>query len=298
MKILVDFNTFIQSQSKSDYSPLTESYKFKDIRLGSITYQHVYEYIHTKMWRVAIDLVYGKDYTGSPMNNDIVINAGDDTISAPELFYFVWANIDQYTSPTNVKREDLEGKMEHLSDGVTRDYTKADWYVQMQVEKNVNAGYYSEGYLDELIETKIDALNRMPGNEMVFSEEIKKYKLESPTNVRKLIRTGQLYDILKMEEDYFNVSQIVSGLLDKKKVVEEFKKQTSQGVQKNPAFGLEDYANAIANCRGFLQMKLNQPNMTPQTIGWNFLHYMNNYIYEFLLHYTSINFSQQVIGYK
>ena len=250
------------------------------------------------MWRIAIDLVYGKDWIGNPLQNTITIKNGDDVIPAPELFYQVWANIDQYTSPSNVDRDDLEGRMEHLSDGVTKDYTKAEWYVQMQLEQSINAGYYTKGYLSPLVDEVINALNKFPGNQMVFSEDKKKYNLQKPVNVRRLLRNGEIAEILKFEEDYGFVSGVVATMLNKKKVVEDFKMKTSQGVQQNPAFGLEDYADAIANCRGFLQMKLNQPSMTPKTIGWNFLHYMNNYIYEFVLHYMSVNFAEQVVGYK
>ncbi len=298
MKVIVDFNQFLLEQSQSAIVPLTEAYQFKNLQLGNITYKHLLEYIHTKMWRIAIDLVYGKDWTGNPLQNTITIKNGDDVIPAPELFYQVWANIDQYTSPSNVDRDDLEGRMEHLSDGVTKDYTKAEWYVQMQLEQSINAGYYTKGYLSPLVDEVINALNKFPGNQMVFSEDKKKYNLQKPVNVRRLIRNGEIAEILKFEEDYGFVSGVVATMLNKKKVVEDFKMKTSQGVQQNPAFGLEDYADAIANCRGFLQMKLNQPSMTPKTIGWNFLHYMNNYIYEFVLHYMSVNFAEQVVGYK
>lgn len=298
MKVIVDFNQFLLEQSQSAIVPLTEAYQFKNLQLGNITYKHLLEYIHTKMWRIAIDLVYGKDWIGNPLQNTITIKNGDDVIPAPELFYQVWANIDQYTSPSNVDRDDLEGRMEHLSDGVTKDYTKAEWYVQMQLEQSINAGYYTKGYLSPLVDEVINALNKFPGNQMVFSEDKKKYNLQKPVNVRRLIRNGEIAEILKFEEDYGFVSGVVATILNKKKVVEDFKMKTSQGVQQNPAFGLEDYADAIANCRGFLQMKLNQPSMTPKTIGWNFLHYMNNYIYEFVLHYMSVNFAEQVVGYK
>lgn len=298
MKVIVDFNQFLLEQSQSAIVPLTEAYQFKNLQLGNITYKHLLEYIHTKMWRIAIDLVYGKDWTGNPLQNTITIKNGDDVIPAPELFYQVWANIDQYTSPSNVDRDDLEGRMEHLSDGVTKDYTKTEWYVQMQLEQSINAGYYTKGYLSPLVDEVINALNKFPGNQMVFSEDKKKYNLQKPVNVRRLIRNGEIAEILKFEEDYGFVSGVVATMLNKKKVVEDFKMKTSQGVQQNPAFGLEDYADAIANCRGFLQMKLNQPSMTPKTIGWNFLHYMNNYIYEFVLHYMSVNFAEQVVGYK
>jgi len=298
MKVIVDFNQFLLEQSQSAIVPLTEAYQFKNLQLGNITYKHLLEYIHTKMWRIAIDLVYGKDWIGNPLQNTITIKNGDDVIPAPELFYQVWANIDQYTSPSNVDRDDLEGRMEHLSDGVTKDYTKAEWYVQMQLEQSINAGYYTKGYLSPLVDEVINALNKFPGNQMIFSEDKKKYNLQKPVNVRRLIRNGEIAEILKFEEDYGFVSGVVATMLNKKKVVEDFKMKTSQGVQQNPAFGLEDYADAIANCRGFLQMKLNQPSMTPKTIGWNFLHYMNNYIYEFVLHYMSVNFAEQVVGYK
>ena len=298
MKVIVDFNQFIQEQSKSHLMPLSESYQFKNLQPGSITYKHILEYIHTKMWRIAIDLVYGKDWIGNPLQNTITIKNDDDVIPAAELFYKVWENIDRYTSPSNVSREDLEGKMYHLSDGATTDYRNAEWYIKMQQVQSINAGYSTTGHLSPLIDDLINMLNKFPGNSMYFSEDKRQYNFQKPVNVRRLIRNAEITKILKLEEDYYNVSAVVSELADKKKVVESFKMKTSRGVQQDPSFGLEDYADAIANCRGFLQMKLNQPSMTPTTIGWNFLHYINNYIYEFVLYYVSVNFAEQVKGYK
>lgn len=298
MKVIANFSQFVKQQNFPSIDSLIEAYNFKNLQPGSIRYEHLYQYIHDKMWRIATDLVYGKDYKGSPTDNDITIKTGNSTMPAPELFYVLWANIDQYTSPNKIERENLEGKMYHLSDGATRDYRKADWYIQMQLEKSINAGYYTKGYLGDLVEDIVDNLNKFPGNDLVFSQDIKKYNLEKPVNVRRLIRNGELFNILKFEQDYGMVSEKVNLLLNKKKVIEEFKKRTSEGIMENPAFGLEDYTEAIANCRGYLQMKLNQPSMTPQTIGWNILHYINNYIYEFALHYMSINISEQVKGYK
>lgn len=300
MKRIANFEQFINENLNftGAKSILNEKYQYKNLKAGSITYKDLYDYIHDRMWRVAKNIVYGKEFQGDPMNNNIVIKYGTDEIKANELFYVLWSNIDQYTSDKNISREDLEGKMYYLSDGASTDYKNEEWYIQMQKEQAVNAGYYSTGYLGGLIDKLINMLNQYGKWNMTFSPSLKKYKLENPENVKKLARSGQLREILRMEPDYTTVSEILKIVNQKDECVEAYKKQTDDGIIENPAFGMEDYIDALSNARGFLQMKLNRPDTTASTIGWNILHYINEFTYEFILHYFSQAFSSSIMGYE
>ncbi len=279
-------------------SSLNEVYKYKNLRLNSITYKDLYNNIHDRMWRVAKDIIYGKGYQGDPLNNNVVIKYGDGEMKASELFYILWANIDQYTSDTNIDRQDLEGRMEYLSDGATRDYKNSEWYQQMYQEQGINAGYFTSGYLGDFVEKVVNLMNKYYDSEFTLRKEAKQYNLENPKNVRKLAREGKLRDALKMEDEILTTYDFLRFINNKEECINAYMKQTSEGVIKNPAFGLEDYSEALASCNGFMQMKQKRPETTPKTIGWNLLYYINEFIYEFVLYYFSIAFSEAIKGYR
>lgn len=300
MKRVSSFEQFINEQLNSSNfkESLNEKYQYKDLKLGNITYKDLYDYIHDRMWKVAKNIVYGKEFMGDPLNNNIIIKYGTDEIKASELFYVLWSNIDQYTTNRNISRENLEGKMEYLSDGASRDYRNEEWYIQLQAEQSINAGYYSTGYLGDLVDKLINMLNKYGVWDMTLSSKMRKYNLENPENVKTLARSGQLRQILRMESYYQTVTEILKIVNQKDECLEAYKRQTDDGVIENPAFGMEDYVDALSNARGFLQMKLNRPDITAATIGWNILNYINEFIYEFILHYFAKTFSQSVKGYE
>lgn len=279
-------------------SPLNEAYKYKNLRLNSITYKDLYNNIHDRMWRVAKDIIYEKGYQGDPLNNNIVIKWGDSEMKASELFYILWANIDQYTSDSSVGRHDLEGRMEYLSDGATRDYKNSEWYPKMIEEQGINAGYFASGYLGDFVEKVVNLMNKYYDSEFTLRKEAKQYNLENPKNVRKLAREGKLRNALKMENEILTTYDFLKFINNKEECINAYIKQTSEGVIKNPAFGLEDYSEALASCKGFMQMKMNRPDTTTSTIGWNLLYYINEFIYEFVLYYFSIAFSESIKGYR
>ena len=300
MKRIIPFEQFMNEELSflNFRNFLNEKYQYKNLKLGNITYKDLYDYIHDRMWKVAKNMVYGKEFMSDPLNNNIIIKYGTDEIKASELFYVLWSNIDQYTSNRNINREDLEGKMEYLSDGSSRDYRNQEWYIQLQAEQAINAGYYSTGYLGSLVDNLINMLNRYGTWDMKLSHKMRKYNLENPENVKTLARSGQLREILRMESYYETVTDILKIVNQKDECVEAYKKQTADGVVENPAFGMEDYLDALSNARGFLQMKLKRPDTTAATIGWNILNYINEFIYEFALHYFAKTFSQSVTGYE
>lgn len=277
---------------------LIEAYKYKNLDVNNITYKDIYNHVHDRMWRVAKDIIYGKGWQGDPLNNTIVIKYGNEQINAAKLFYVLWANIDQYTSETNITRNDLEGRMYYLSDGATTDYKQSAWYQQDYELEGINAGYYSKGYLGEIIRKVALALNKYFDSNIVLTEDLKKYKLENPKNVRRYARANELRLILQKQSEITGTMNLLSYINGKEECIKSYIKQTSEGVVDNPAFGMEDYANALSSCKGFMEMKMNRPEITPNTIGWNILYYMNESIYEFVLHYFSESFSDSIEGYK
>jgi hypothetical protein len=300
MRRISKFEQFVnENMAKlNEFMPLNEKNDYKPIELGSIKYKDLYDFIHNKMWRVAKDIIYGKEFQGDPINNDIVIKYSDGEIKAAELFYVLWTNIDQYTNGRDISREDLEGRMYHLSDGMSTDYRNEEWYLQMWREKRINAGYSSSGNLSKIVDKYVDIINSYIYWEMILSPSLKKYNLENPVNIRKMARKGMLRNLLKFEEYTPEVSKMFEIINGKEECIEGYKRQVSEEIIKNPAFGMEDYVDALSNARGFLQMKLSRPNITANTIGWNILHYICDYMYEFLLHYFSEEFSKSITGYR
>lgn len=92
MKRVSSFEQFINEQLNSSNfkKSLNEKYQYKDLKLGNITYKDLYDYIHDRMWKVAKNIVYGKEFMGDPLNNNITIKYGTDEIKASELFYVLW----------------------------------------------------------------------------------------------------------------------------------------------------------------------------------------------------------------
>lgn len=300
MKKISSFADFLNEHHNSEISKtlIAETYQYKNYELNSITYKDIYDYLHNRMWRVAKELIYGKGYMGDPINDKTIIKYGSEQIEASKLFYVLWANIDQYTSNRNVGRQDLEGRMYHLSDGASTDYKNSEWYLQLYSESGVNAGYYTEGYLGPFIDKLANIMNKYYDTNFTLRKNVKKYNLENPKNVRKLARSGQLRVVLNMEPKIYQTFQFFKFINDKQQCVEAYKKQTAKGIIENPAFGMEEYADALSSCKGFMQMKMNQPEMTVNTIGWNLLHYMCDFLYELILHYFSEQFSQGIKGYE
>lgn len=294
------FAEFVNEMKKIDstQSMILEVYNYKNIELNSITYKDIYNHIHDRMWRIAKEIVYGKGYQGDPLNNSVVIKYGNEEINAPELFYVLWTNIDQYTSTTNITRDDLEGRMEHVSDGASRDYKNSAWYQQMYTEEGINAGFNAHGYLGDFIAKVALVLNKYFDSNITLNKDLKKFNLENPKNVRKLARAGELRNVLAKQSEIPDTMNMLSYINGKEECIKAYIKQTSEGVLENPAFGMEDYADALSSCKGFMEMKMNRPETTVNTIGWNILYYMNEFIYEFVLHYFSEDFSKSIKGYN
>jgi hypothetical protein len=287
-----------QNQKEIYSSYLNEGYKYPNININSIPYQTVYKHIHDKMWNFAKELIYGKGFSGDPLNNTIIIKYGDEQVNAAEVFLALWINIDQYTSETNIVKHNHQGRIEYETDGASSDYKKAPWYTMFVEDYGVNADYYTEGYMSDFINDVVALMYKYIDIGLYLSPNLKKYNLKNPENVKKYLRTGEFRQMMEGVADFSLNKELLSYTNNKKECIEGIKRRIQEGVIDNSSFGMEDYFDALYACKGFLELKTKRPEMVPETLGWNILYYIALYLYEFVLHYYATAISKSIVGYK